>query len=171
MRRMCLMLAASFALVAAFAAAMTWLADDSEAAIHEIVASHCSAPKDGGPADKGEGHAGETDPPGLLSDIAFIRPLFATGVITELVFGEDPDGNPGPFLTIVVADQPALKFSWDGETYVSQFDPELGLTIFFPAIEPDHPGLLNCNNLQPLQVKRSTGSTSHARCLRSDVRW
>ena len=151
MRRICLLIAASVAGVAAFAVASLSLpVDESEAAIHEIVASHCSAPKDGGPADKGEGRAGQTDPPGLLGEQAFIRPLIATGVIVDLIFGEDPDGNPGPFLTVVVdLDRPASKFSWDGETYESFFDPELGVTIFFPAIEPDHPGLMNCKNLRP----------------------
>lgn len=144
-----LALPASMALAFALALAVS-TAGPAEAVIHEIVASHCSAPKDGGPADKGEGHAGQTNPPGLLSDQAFIRPLFATGVITALIFGEDPDGNPGPFLTVVGNfDHPASKFSWDGVTYESFFDEELGLTIFFPAIVPDHPGLMNCKNLQP----------------------
>lgn len=150
MKNLTLAIAVGVAVAAAFAVTAALSVDESEAAIHEIVGSHCSAHKDGGPADKGEGHAGQTDPPGLLSEKAFIQPLFATGVVADLIFGEDPDGNPGPFLTVVLdLDQPASKFSWDGVTYDSFFDPDLGLTVFFPAIEPDHPGLLNCKSLQP----------------------
>lgn len=76
--------------------------------------------------------------------------LFATGVYTDVIFGEDPDGNPGPFVTVVGDfDQPASKFSWDGESYESFFEPDLGVTVFVPAFEADHAGLLHCHNLQP----------------------
>ena len=79
-----------------------------------------------------------------------MRALFATGVYTDVIFGEDPDGNPGPFVTIVGDfDKPASKFSWDGVTYFSLFEPELGVTVFVPAIEGTHPSLAKCHNLQP----------------------
>lgn len=120
-----------------------WLhgAEPTEAAIHEIVASHCSF----------EHHA-NLDPLGQIrfGEQSFLRALFATGVYTDVIFGEDPDGNPGPFVTVVGDfDQPASKFSWDGESYESFFEPDLGVTVFVPAVEADHAGLLHCHNLQP----------------------
>ena len=114
----------------------------TEAAIHEIVASHCSFE-----------HHGNVDPPGQIrfGEQSFLRALFATGVYTDVIFGFDPDGNPGPFVTVVGDfDQPASKFSWDGVTYESFFEPELGVTVFVPAVEADHAGLLNCHNLNNL---------------------
>ncbi len=58
----------------------------AEAAIHEIVASHCSF-----------GHRGNVDPPGQIrfGEQSFLRALFATGVYTDVIFGEDPDGSEG----------------------------------------------------------------------------
>lgn len=110
------------------------------AAIHEIVSSHCS------------GHPVEAtvDPPGQirLGEQSFLRALLSTGVYDEPIFGADPDGDPGPFVTIVVNDHPANKFSWDGESYLSFFEPELGVTVFIPEIVPDHPSLANCHKLQ-----------------------
>ena len=113
----------------------------AEAAIHEIVASHCSF-----------GHNANLDPPGQIrfGEQSFLRALFATGVYTDVIFGQDPDGSPGPFVTIVGDfDQPASKFSWDGVTYEQFFEPDLGVTVFVPAIVPDHPSLANCKNLNP----------------------
>ena len=113
----------------------------SESAIHEIVASHCSF-----------GHNGNTDPPGQIrfGEKSFLRALFATGVYTDVIFGEDPDGTPGPFVTIVGNfDLPPSKFSWDGISYFSFFDPDLGVTIFIPDIQGDHPSLVHCKNLNP----------------------
>lgn len=52
-------------------------------------------------------------------------------------------------MTIVVNDHPANKFSWDGTSYFSFFDADLGVTVFIPDIQPDHPSLVNCRNLQP----------------------
>ena len=113
----------------------------AEAAIHEIVASHRSFD-----------HRGNLDPSGQVrfGEKSFLRALFATGVYTDVIFGEDPDGNPGPFVTIVGDfDKPASKFSWDRVTYFSLFEPELGVTVFVPAIEGTHPSLAKCHNLQP----------------------
>ncbi len=112
------------------------------AAIHELVSSHCA------------GHDLPTDapvdPPGQIrfGEQSFLRALLATGVYDEPIFGADPEGNPGPFVTIVINDHPANKFSWDGETYDEFFEPELGVTVFIPAIVPDHPSLANCHKLQ-----------------------
>lgn len=134
-----LILVPIFAIVLAGSFAMVRGTDTADAAIHEIVASHCSFD-----------HNGNLDPPGQIrvGEQSFLRALLATGVYTDVIFGEDPDGNPGPFVTVVGDfDHPSSKFSWDGVTYFSFFEPELGVTVYVPAVEPDHPSLANCHNL------------------------
>jgi len=112
------------------------------AAIHELVASHCAG-------DELPNNMANVDPPGQIrfGESSFLRALQASGLY-EVIEGEDPDGNPGPFVTINLNDdRPNSKFSWDGETYFSfPFD---GLTVFVPAAEPDHPAFENCAKLQP----------------------
>lgn len=117
------------------------------AAIHELVGSHCNGFHDPETAPNG---GKNLDPPGQvrLGEQSFLRALLATGIYDDPIFGEDPDGNPGPFVTIVVNDHPANKFTWDGTSYMSFTVPELGITAFIPDIEADHPSLENCHNLQ-----------------------
>lgn len=105
------------------------------AAIHELVASHCA----GGDLPNNEANV---DPPGQIRDGAsFVRALQASGIYT-ITFGEDPDGNPGPFVTVDINDRPNSKVTWDGESYFSfEFD---GLTFFIAAAEPDHPAFEHC---------------------------
>jgi len=136
MRRKALTLSVSVALV--------WgvFALPAPAAIHELVASHCAG--DGLP-----NNMANVDPPGQIrfGESSFLRALQASGLY-EIIEGEDPDGNPGPFVTINLNDdRPNSKFSWDGETYFSfPFD---GLTVFVPAAEPDHPAFEHCAKLLP----------------------
>lgn len=113
------------------------------AAIHEIVSSHCA----GHDLPNNMAHV---DPPGQIrfGEQSFLRALLATGVYDEPIFGADPDGNPGPYVTIVVNDHPSNKFSWDGETYDEFFAADLGVTVFIPALVPDHPSLANCHHLR-----------------------
>ena len=131
MRRRALTLTVSVALMVGV------FALPAPAAIHELVASFCS------------GGQGNVDPGGQtrFGESSFLRALQASGLY-EIIEGEDPDGNPGPFVTINLNDdRPNSKFSWDGETYFSFPDGEL--TVFVPAAEPDHPAFDNCANLQP----------------------
>lgn len=111
------------------------------AAIHELVASHCA----GGDLPN---NFANVDPPGQIRDgSSFLRALQASGLY-EIIEGEDPDGNAGPFVTINLNDErPNSKFSWDGESYFSF--PFMGLTVFVPDAIPDHPAFENCANLQP----------------------
>lgn len=136
MRRRALTLTVSVALmVGAFAL-------PAPAAIHELVASHCA----GGELPNNDANV---DPPGQIrfGETSFLRALQASGLY-EIIEGEDPDGNVGPFVTINLNDdRPNSKFAWDGETYF-QF-PFEGLTVFVPLAEPDHPAFENCAKLHP----------------------
>lgn len=116
------------------------LALPAPAAIHELVASHCAGhdlPNNGA----------NLDPPGQIREgQSFLRALQASGLY-EVTFGQDPDGVPGPFVTVRLDDdRPNSKVSWDGESFFSF--PEGGLTIFVPAAELDHPAFENCAKLQ-----------------------
>lgn len=106
------------------------------AAIHELVASHCA----GGNAN--------VDPPGQVrfGEQSFLRALQASGLY-EITFGENPDGDPGDFVTVRLNDdRPNSKFSWDGESFFSFQDGSL--TVFVADAVPDHPAFENCANLQ-----------------------
>ena len=133
MRRRALTLTASIALLVGV------FALPAPGAIHELVASHCA----------GEGlpnNLANVDPPGQIREGAsFLRALQASGLY-QVIEGENPDGEPGPFITINLNDRPNSKLSSDGETYFEfPFD---GLTVFVPAAQPDHPAFENCAKLQ-----------------------
>lgn len=116
------------------------LAIPAPAAIHELVASHCAG-------EDLPNNMANVDPPGQIRDGAsFLRALQASGLY-EIIEGEDPDGEPGLFITINLNDRPNSKVAWDGETYF-EFEFE-GLTVFVPLAEPDHPALENCAKLRP----------------------
>jgi hypothetical protein len=109
----------------------------AQAAIHEIVGSHCS----------GQGLR-TLDPPGQVrfGEQSFLRALQASGVYT-IRFGEEPDGtlNPGAVTVDVDFTRPNVKFA-DAGFYFSFVEPELGLTVFIRAGVPDHPAFANCPN-------------------------
>ena len=134
-------------LLAAVSMLVGVLALPAPAAIHELVGSHCNGFHDPETAPNELKHL---DPPGQVrfGEQSFLRALLATGIYDEPTFGVNPDGIPGPFVTIVVNDHPANKFSWDGTSYMEIFVPDLGITAFIPDIEPDHPSLENCHRLQ-----------------------
>lgn len=114
-----------------------WAALPAQAAIHEIVASHCS----------GQGLQ-TLDPPGQIrfGEQSFLRALQASGAYT-IRFGEEPDGTLNPSAVTVDVDfsRPNVKFS-DAGFYFSFVEPELGLTVFIRAGIPDHPAFEHCSN-------------------------
>jgi len=108
----------------------------AQAAIHELVASWCS----------GQFHV--LDPHGQVrfGEQSFLRALQASGLYT-IRFGEEPDGTPNETAVTVDVDysRPNSKFD-DAGFYFSFVDPELGLTIYVRAGNPNHPAFENCPN-------------------------
>lgn len=122
MKRISLLVVVALTLTAAVAPT------PAPATIHEIVASFCSGQNVQDPG-------GQSDP----AKNSFLRALTATGVFQGIVF--DPAlGGPKVVFDL---DHPAMKFTWDGVSYVV-FDG-----LFFPNLVPDHPAFANCRNLNP----------------------